>query len=220
MIPVESKPAVSATRTISVETQHNRPVLLQDRRHKMTEEYFRKDKPWGEVVHPERKVKDRARITPKEIGRFRRVIVGILPRVKITRKIGMQIRRQVSLQTRWGWQSAQERIGFALLKKSTHLGCFFHDTEPPKSKSILRKSRKSLGSDRVGRFSKGTLHHMKSGKERDRREELFKIVNLKSAVLMHLNLRTEHKEKPCNKNDAPAENMGFGKKCTKAQWQW
>ena len=33
--------------------------------------------------------------------------------------------------------------------KSTHLGCVFQDTEPPKSKSILRKSTQSLGSDRT-----------------------------------------------------------------------
>ena len=44
------------------------------------------------------------------------------------------------------------------MKKSKHLGCVFQDTEPPKSKSILRKSTKSLGSDRSVHFSKGTLH--------------------------------------------------------------
>ena len=49
----------------------------------------------------------------------------------------------------------------ALLKKSKHLGCVFQDTEPPRSKTILRKSLKSVGSDRTIRFSKGTLHHVK-----------------------------------------------------------
>ena len=39
----------------------------------------------GEVVHPERNVKNCARITSKEIVRSRRVIVGILPYVKVTK---------------------------------------------------------------------------------------------------------------------------------------
>ena len=52
---------------INVNSRHKRPLLLQDRRHKMTEEDLRKETPPGEVVHPERKVKDRARITLKGI---------------------------------------------------------------------------------------------------------------------------------------------------------
>ena len=49
----------------------------------------------------------------------------------------------------------------ASLTESKHLGCLFQDTEPPKSKSILRKSTISLGSDRTVRFSKDTLHPVK-----------------------------------------------------------
>ena len=58
----EETPAVSVTETISGDRQHNRPLLLQDSRRKMTEEDFRKEAPQEEGVHLERKVKDRARI--------------------------------------------------------------------------------------------------------------------------------------------------------------
>ena len=72
----------SEVEAISVDRQRNRPLLLQGRRHKMTEEDLQKETLPGEVVHPERKVKDRARITSKGIARVRRVIIGILPYVK------------------------------------------------------------------------------------------------------------------------------------------
>ena len=77
--------AVSARKTISVERQHNPPHLLQDRRHKMTEDDLRKEKPPREVVHPGAKVKDRARMTSKEMASFR---VS-----KLQERIGMSIRR-------------------------------------------------------------------------------------------------------------------------------
>ena len=51
----------------------------------MTED-FRKEALQGEAVHLERKVKDRARITSKGTVRIRRVIIGILPIVKITKR--------------------------------------------------------------------------------------------------------------------------------------
>ena len=54
----------------------------------------------------------------------------------------------------------------ALLKKSKHLGCVFQDTEKPKSRSILRKSTKYLGSDRSVRFSEGTLHFVTIGERK------------------------------------------------------
>ena len=48
---------------------------------------------------PEGKGKKRAKITSKELVRFRRVIIGILPYVKITKlNRVMQIRRQVSFE--------------------------------------------------------------------------------------------------------------------------
>ena len=64
----------------------HRPLLLQGRRHKMTEENLRKESlPEALVLH-ERDIKDRAEITSMETVRIRRVIVGILLHVNITNK--------------------------------------------------------------------------------------------------------------------------------------
>ena len=52
----------------------------------MTEKDLRKEKFPGEALPLERKVKDRARIAWKEIVRIRRVIIGIRPCVKMTKK--------------------------------------------------------------------------------------------------------------------------------------
>ena len=72
---------VSPEEIISVDSQHSRPLLLQNRRHKMTEEDLRKETPLGEVVHLEREVKNRARICSEEHVRNRRVLHGLLPYV-------------------------------------------------------------------------------------------------------------------------------------------
>ena len=48
------------------------------------------------------------------------------------------------------------------LKNSKESGCVLQDVEPPKSKSILRKSPKFLGSKRSVQFSKGTPRHVTS----------------------------------------------------------
>ena len=78
-------PAVTATKTLSVEKQNNRPLLLGDRRHRLTEEDLRKALAPGEVaVHPE-KIRKRANVTSKNIARIRRVVIGILPYVEMTK---------------------------------------------------------------------------------------------------------------------------------------
>ena len=98
----------------------------------------------------------------------------------------------------------------ALLEKSEQLVNVSQQTEPPK-KSILRKSGKSLGSNRTVRFSKGTLHPAKN-RERVHRKELFRSVSRKSAIRGRQNSRIGHFRKPCNKNDAPAEKHGIWRK--------
>ena len=45
-------------------------------------------------------------------------------------------------------QKTSGKGSVALLKKAKHLGCVFQDTEPPKSKSIVRNGKKSLGPKR------------------------------------------------------------------------
>ena len=76
--------AASATTSLSVERKHNRPLLLQGRRHKMTEENFRKGSLPQAVVFLEGAIKKRAHITSMETCRIRHVTIGILPFVQAT----------------------------------------------------------------------------------------------------------------------------------------
>ena len=76
--------AVSATTTTGVRRGHNRPLLLQDRRHKMTEEDLRKEVPPEAVVLEEGKIEKVQKITSKETAQIRRVPIGIFPCVKTT----------------------------------------------------------------------------------------------------------------------------------------
>ena len=74
--------AVLAT-GVNVDKKNNRPLELQRRRHRLTEEDLRKETHPGEKVFPEGKVRKRAKVTLKEIAQLQRVIIGILPYVKI-----------------------------------------------------------------------------------------------------------------------------------------
>ena len=92
MLSVESKkdsvqketPAVSAMKTVSVKRKHSRPLPLRDRRDKMTEEDLRKEVLLEGAVLLNGKARKRATNSLKESARARRVIIGILPCVKIT----------------------------------------------------------------------------------------------------------------------------------------
>ena len=77
--------AVSATTMVSVERKRNRPLLRQGRRNQMTEKDLRKEMLPEAVVLQDRNIKKRADFTLKETARIRRVIIGILPYVKITK---------------------------------------------------------------------------------------------------------------------------------------
>ena len=68
----------------------------------------------------------------------------------------------------------------AILKGSIQLGCVSQDSHP--SKSILRELGK-LASKHAVKFSKGTWHQKKIGKERVHCEGLFRSVRLMSVVL-------------------------------------
>ena len=159
--------SASATTTISVERQPHRPILLQDRRHRPTEEDLRVETPPWEVVHPERSIKNRARITSKEFARILRESIGILPYVETYRtesgcKFGdKRLFRHTeadSQPSRKSMKSGGKGSGCFTWRSQKHVDCVFQDTEPPTSKSILRKGTKS---DRTVRFTKGTLHHIK-----------------------------------------------------------
>ena len=152
---------------------------------------------------PEREVKERARITSKESVRIRRVITGILPVCQNYKKEsgckfgGTCLFRHAEddsqpskkVEEKW-WKKGSE----ALMKKSTHLGCVFQNTEPPNFKSILRKSFDS----EEARWSTQNL-----GK-RVHRKELFRSANFKSAVLVLQNSTKEEtlQQERCARREA------------------
>ena len=76
-------PVVSATEVIA-DKKHNRPLLFQKRRHRLTEQNFQKVLAPGDEVLLEGKARKRANNSSKESAQIRRVIIGILPYVKIT----------------------------------------------------------------------------------------------------------------------------------------
>ena len=60
--------AVSATMTVGVERKHNRPLLLRDRRHKMTEEDLRKVVPPEVFVPQEEKDQKKKKLCKKKLN--------------------------------------------------------------------------------------------------------------------------------------------------------
>ena len=142
------------------------------------------------------------------------MIIGILPKVNITNlnRDANSAKRAYSGTLRLTVSRAkkQKKSGgkgsVATLKNSKQLGCVVQEKEPAKSQSILQKSTKFLGSKRSVHFSKGTLHHVKIGKERVHRKELFRSVNLMSVVFMLQNSRLR-----------PQRGMGNGGRCPEAQ---
>ena len=147
---------MSATTTVSVDKRHNRPLLFQDRRYKMTEE-DRKDKPSEGVVTQQGEVRKRADITESV------QILGIPPvcqhhKTESGCKFGDQC---VFSQPNKKPKKCGGKGSVALLKNSKQLACVFQDVESPKSKSISRKGTKFLGSKRSVHISKDTLHPVK-----------------------------------------------------------
>ena len=147
------------------------------------------------------------KLTQKEIVRIRRVIVGILPYVKNYKtesgcKFAELRHTEVDSHPSKKSKKSGRKGSVALLKKSEHLGCVIQEKEPPRSKSILRKSTESF-QDQIAPFDSqnGTLHHKKN----QERKELFRSTNVTSAVVVLQNLRMEHRKKPCKQNDATAE---------------
>ena len=67
-----------------VDNKHSRALLFHRRRHRLTEESFRKALAPGQKVLQEGKVRKRVKVTSKEVAQIRRVIIGILPYLEIT----------------------------------------------------------------------------------------------------------------------------------------
>ena len=149
-------------------------LALKRRRNRLTERRPSTEKSPGEVVFLERKVKERTKNTIKEVVRIRRVIVGILPYVKITNlnrnansatsassdilrltDSPVKSRRKVVEKDQWPCEGSQ-----------THLGCVFQDTEPPQSKSIFTEEHGIFGIRSHGQILQRHIAPVKIGERR------------------------------------------------------
>ena len=109
----------------------------------------------------------RARITSKELAQLHSVKNGILRSACSTsQKNGCKFgdecsyaHRQVDEQPSKESKKNGDRIAVAFLKNTRQFGCVFHDVEPPKSSSILRKSSNTLKPLRRVQFTKAVLRH-------------------------------------------------------------
>ena len=156
--------AASATGVIG-DNEHNRHLVLQRRRHRLTEESPRKALAPGENVLLEGKVRQLAKITSKEFLRIRHVILGILPYVKIT-----NLKRDANLAT--NVCSDTLRLNGSPIKSRRKvvekdqwpywrsLHCWVVSQDCFSRNSILRAHGK-LGSNRTVKFSNDTWHHLK-----------------------------------------------------------
>ena len=107
-----------------------------------------------------------------------------------------KVNREVGSQPNTRQKKKDGKGSVALLKNSRQLSCVLQDSEPPKSKSILRKSTKSLGPKRSVHFSRGTLRHSKIRERKVHRRVLFSILNLMSVAPLLRILRTDLRKKP------------------------
>ena len=183
----------------------------------MTEEDFRKETPLGEVVHPERKVKDRARITLRGIVRIRLMFVCILPYVEITNSLEVQIRRHMSVRHIEADSQPSKKLKESGGKGSVALGVETFGlrtrVQSRRSPSRFYGLQQNLEDQIAPSASlKARYTPLKIGKERVHRQEFFKSVSLENAVFKLQNLRVECRKKPCNENDAPAEKHGIWRK--------
>ena len=163
--------AASATTKVSVERTHTRPLLPQERRHKRR----------GKEVHQEEVVFRRGNIKKacrKDLkGNCTNPLCDCWhPPVCQHHKteLGCKFGDKCLF---WGWQSDQQKAEEKWWKRISSLiegiktfGLRFPGYRAAEIEVDLRKSTKSLGSDRTVRFSKGTLHHVKNRKWRVHRK--------------------------------------------------
>ena len=106
-------------------------------------------------------------------------------------------------------QSPRTKGSVAFLKECIQFGCVSQDY--PQRKSILREVGK-LGSNHTVKFSKGTWHHVKIRERKDPSYGVMQKCESQERIPWAPNLRTEHKTKPWNKKDTPAEKHGTSRK--------
>ena len=140
---------VSGTMRISVQDRHQSPLLPLNHQQKKyggstsRRECLRgRSPPWKLARQP---CRDYIK------GKCTRPSCGFWhpPECQFTKKIGMQIRRQVYFNAQAGWRSTQQsrktgdKSAVAFLKDARQLGCVFQDIEPPESSSIFAEEKKS-----------------------------------------------------------------------------
>ena len=181
------------------------------RSHRLTEENPRTVLVPEEKALLEEKAESRAKISSNESVRTRRVIIGTLPYVEITSlRLGciydndccsrhFEAEEKPSKKSKKGGAKGS----VALLMESLQLGCVSQDSHP--RKSVLREE--NWDQITPSKFLQGhATPQQNSGNEEDPSQGIFqKSENLKNAIRAFPDLRKEHKTKPCNKKDAPAE---------------
>ena len=101
---------LAASTTVSVERKRNRPLLVQGRKHKMMKEILRKGSLPEAAVFVEGEIKKAYR--HYFVRRECESLDWLLASTRMSKLqiwIGMQIRRKVRIQARWGWQSAWQK---------------------------------------------------------------------------------------------------------------
>ena len=127
--------------------------LFQNRRRTAVGKFLRSEGRREAAVHLEKGFEDRARITLEEIARATRVMLwhpSVCQNYKS--QSGCKFGEKCSFACKEADRQPNERPkkgggrgSVTLFKNAKQLGCLFQDVQPPKSKSILRKSTGSLG---------------------------------------------------------------------------
>ena len=191
----------------------NRPLLHQKRRHRLTERNLQKVQVAEEKVLLEKETEFRADVSSGESIRTRHVIFGTLQCVSITSlnqdaKMSKNADSDTLRLRRSPAKKSKKDVvkgSVASLEGVYTLGCVCQDSYP--RKSILREPGR-LGSKHAIKFFKGTWtwHHIKI-RERKGPSSKVRTARAQSARSLFY-FRKEHKTKPCNEKDAPAEQHG------------
>ena len=180
--------AVSVTTILSVETWHNLPLLLQRRRHRLTEENPSKGfGPRGESNSGRKaKKKKRAKSCSKELVRIHRVVNDILPEADGQAK--KKRRRKVVEMTQEPYCKSMHNW-VACPKKSRRRG----KCRITSHRSVLHEY---------------IAHRKKIGERKGASQGIMQKCDPQERNPCAQNLRIGHFRKPCHRNDASAEKHG------------
>ena len=182
----EEAVAVFATEVL-VDNEHNRPLLLQERRHRVTEENYRK----------------RVKKTSKELIPINHVIIGILPYVKKYKsesgcKFGMFRHTEADGQPSEVVEEDQLLYWRSLYNWVVYLKILIRE-------NIFHVNLENFEQNTPSNSPKAPGTKKKFGKEMVHREVLPENVRLMSVVLARRNSRKDHVRRRRAEKDAPAE---------------